>query len=213
MSADISSSPTGILIVAGSAALRTGLREIIEPAPDLHVVGELSRCESIATPPDLVLVAIDATLPATPVEGVTACRHHHPPAKIMLLTDLSADAGLAACLQAGATGLFPLNLDAPALIQAIRAVLACGLILHPRAVSAIRPHFTRRPSAAEIVLTDRERQMLLLIAEGATNVEIAATLSLSVSTVTKEISSLLDKLDASNRTAAVARAWRLGLIG
>lgn len=212
MSADISSSPTGILIVAGSAALRTGLREMVEPAPDLQVVGELSRCEPGASAPDLVLIAINATLPATPVEVVTQCRHHYPTAIIMLLTDLSVDSGLAAGLEAGATGLFPLSLDTEELIQAIRAVLTYGLVFHPAAIPVLRPHFTRRPSTAEVTLTDREHQVLLLIAEGATNAETAAILSLSESMVTKEIRSLMDKLDASNRTAAVARAWRLGLI-
>ena len=205
-----------ILGVAGTVALRTGLQEMLEAAPDFHVVAEMSDQELLAAPaqlaPDLILIAVNSTLETTPMALVHACQERYPAAKILLLADPAAEPHLAACLAAGAAGLFPLDLEAAPLLQAVRAVLTYGLVLHPRMIPVIRPYFTLRPAQRSIPLTEQEYEILHLMATGATNADIAVALSLAPHTVVKYVSRLLRKLEVPNRTAAVARALREGLI-
>jgi DNA-binding NarL/FixJ family response regulator len=210
--------PIGLLLVDDEELVRTGLRAILEAEPDLRVLGEAADGAEAAglvrrLRPDVVLM--DVRMPT--VDGITATRHllaaDNPP-RVLILTTFGNDGYVYDALRAGATG-FLLKRARPAeIVQAVRTVAAGESLLYPSALrDLVASHNrTRGDKLSSARLTEREAEVLRLVARGLTNAEIAAELVLSVETVKTHVSNVLTKLGARDRTQAVVIAYESGFI-
>jgi DNA-binding NarL/FixJ family response regulator len=216
---------TRVLLVDDQAMVRQGLRLIIEAEPDLEVVGEagdggeaLRRAPVLR--PDVVLM--DVQMPG--MDGLTATRRllndsrEATPTRIIMLTTFDLDEYVFEALRAGASGFILKNAPAADLIAAIRTVAAGDALLAPAVTRRIITAFAARRSLAEPkrrvdALSPREQEVLRLVAFGLTNGEIAERLVLGDATVKTHIGSILAKLGARDRVAAVIAAYESGLVG
>jgi two-component system response regulator DevR len=206
--------PIRVLIVDDHAVVRIGLRTVLSHAAGFRVVGEAqTAAEAVQlneqTRPDVVLM--DVRLPDG--SGVEACRKikaSHPDARVLMLTSYSDEEAIVGAVMAGASGYLLKQADAERLIQAIREAAAGESSLDPRAAGALLTQFrelSAKQAEAELAgLTDRERRMLALIAEGYTNRAIGEVLHLSEKTVRNHVSQLLRKLGFQRRSQAAAWA-------
>jgi two-component system NarL family response regulator len=210
---DIAAAParrSSVLIVDDHALLRTGVANIINQEPDLHVVAEASNgAEGVAAftrhHPDVTL--LDLRMPV--MEGVEAVRHirgHDPQAKVIVLTTYDADEDIARALEAGAKAYILKDIAADALVACIHEVLAGKTYLAPAAAAKLAERVTR------VQLTPRELATLRLMAEGKANKEIAADLGIAERTVKTHLGHLFEKLGVTSRTEAVKVATRRGLV-
>lgn len=208
-------SPT-VLLVDDDAILRRAIRELLE-RDGLHVAGEASGTEealalALELTPDVITMAVTMRGDSG-IEGTRRIRRAVPDARIVILTRSGDAADAAGAIGAGAVG-YLLKDDPPEEIAAgIRVAAEGAAPLSPR-VAAELLGMLRTALAAAIApdLTERERDVLELLAEGRSNAEIAAELSVSVPTVKRHLSHLLVKLQASNRTQAAVEAVRRGLL-
>lgn len=194
-------SPVRVLVVDDQELLRRGLRMILETEEGIEVVGEAehgARALAMipATAPDVVLA--DARMPTLDGLGlVRRCATDHPGLPVLVLTTFDDARLVRALLDAGAAGFLLKDVSTEALTEAIRQVIAGGLVLDPRvaraALSAPEPH---RPA-----LTEAEQAVARLVARGLPNAEIAARLHLARGTVKNTVSALLRKLGQPDRTA------------
>jgi DNA-binding NarL/FixJ family response regulator len=210
----------GVLLVDDEDLIRAGLRAIIDTEPDLTVLGEAADgaqavSQVRALNPDVVLM--DVRMPA--VDGIAATRHiiddlSQPP-KIIVVTTFENGDYVYDALRAGANG-FLLKRSRPAeIVQAIRAVVAGDSLLFPSAIRnlAQRNRSRQQPRGiADTKLTDREADVLRLMATGLSNAEIAEQLVVSVQTVKTHVGNVLGKLGARDRTQAVIFAYESGFI-
>jgi DNA-binding NarL/FixJ family response regulator len=206
--------PIRVLIVDDHAVVRLGLRSLLTHTNGFRVVGEAgSVAESVTLSgqmrPDVVLM--DVRLPDG--SGVEACRRikqQLPDTKVVMLTSYSDEEAIVGAVMAGASGYLLKQADAERLTQAIRDAAAGDSSLDPRAAGALLTQFrelSARQAEAELQgLTDRERRMLALIAEGYTNRAIGDVLHLSEKTVRNHVSQLLRKLGFQRRSQAAAWA-------
>jgi DNA-binding NarL/FixJ family response regulator len=202
--------PAQVLIADDHALLRTGVANIINQEPDLHVVAEAANgVEAIAAferyRPDVTL--LDLRMPV--MEGVEAVRHireRDPHAKVIVLTTYDADEDIARALQAGAKAYILKDISADALIACIHQVLDGRTYLAPAAAAKLAERVTR------VQLTPRELSTLRLMADGKSNKEIAAALGISERTVKSHLGHLFEKLAVTSRTEAVKVATRRGLV-
>lgn len=202
-----------VLIVDDHAVVRIGLRTLLMHSAGFRVVGEAgSVAEALSqvgtTSPDVVLM--DVRLPDG--SGVDACRrikHDHPDVRVVMLTSYSDEEAIVGAVMAGANGYLLKQADGERLTQAIREA-ASGASLDPRAAGTLLNQFremSARQAESELSgLTDRERRMLALIAEGYTNRAIGDSLHLSEKTVRNHVSALLRKLGFQRRSQAAAWA-------
>jgi len=211
-----------ILIVEDHALLRAGMRALISKDPMLEVVADLSNArEAIAAlrtlEPDLILM--DISMPGmSGIEAVIDIKKRYPSIRIIIVTVHKADEYIHSSLRAGANGYLLKDATHEELQVAIRSVLSGKTYLSPdvsadvvqRYLSAKEP---AQPISSMSSLTHRERQVLKLIAEGKTNKFIAEYFSLSVKTVEKHRSNLMQKLDMHNASALTAFAIDQGLLG
>jgi DNA-binding NarL/FixJ family response regulator len=210
----IAADPIRVLIVDDHAVVRLGLRSLLTHSNGFRVVGEAgSASESVTltgqTRPDVVLM--DVRLPDG--SGVEACRRikqEHPDTRVVMLTSYSDEEAIVGAVMAGASGYLLKQADAERLTQAIRDAAAGESSLDPRAAGMLLNQF-RELSAKQAEnelsgLTDRERRMLALIAEGYTNRAIGEVLHLSEKTVRNHVSQLLRKLGFQRRSQAAAWA-------
>jgi two-component system response regulator DevR len=206
--------PIRVLIVDDHAVVRLGLRSLLTHSNGFRVVGEAgSASDSVTltgqTRPDVVLM--DVRLPDG--SGVEACRRikqEHPETRVVMLTSYSDEEAIVGAVMAGASGYLLKQADAERLTQAIRDAAAGESSLDPRAAGMLLNQF-RELSAKQAEnelsgLTDRERRMLALIAEGYTNRAIGEVLHLSEKTVRNHVSQLLRKLGFQRRSQAAAWA-------
>ncbi len=203
-----------VLIVDDHAVVRIGLRSLLAHTSGFRVVGEASTvAESLAmaeqAKPDVVLM--DVRLPDG--SGVEACREikkRHPDIKVVILTSYSDEEAIVGSVMAGANGYLLKQADSDQLTRAIRDAAAGASSLDPRAAGALLNQFrelSAKQAEAELAgLTDRERRMLALIAEGYTNRAIGEVLHLSEKTVRNHVSQLLRKLGFQRRSQAAAWA-------
>jgi DNA-binding NarL/FixJ family response regulator len=206
--------PIRVLIVDDHAVVRLGLRSLLSHANGFRVVGEASSAaESVRlvaqTRPDVVLM--DVRLPDG--SGVEACRRikqESADTRVVMLTSYSDEEAIVGAVMAGASGYLLKQADGERLIQAIRDAAAGDSSLDPRAAGMLLNQFrelSARQAEAELHgLTDRERRMLALIAEGYTNRAIGDVLHLSEKTVRNHVSQLLRKLGFQRRSQAAAWA-------
>ncbi|HYJ68635.1 MAG TPA: response regulator transcription factor [Nocardioidaceae bacterium] len=208
-----------VLLVDDESLVRAGLRAIIEAEPDLEVVGEAGDgAEAVAQVrglrPDVV--CMDVRMPR--VDGIAATRllvERSESTRVLVLTTFENDDYVYDALAAGAYG-FLLKRSAPEQVTAaVRTVHAGESLLFPDAVRRlIGAHggraATDRPGLP--MLTEREGEVLRLMARGMSNAEIAGELVLGVETVKSHVASLLSKLDVRDRTQAVIRAYESGFV-
>ena len=209
-----------LLIVDDEAMVRRGLRLVLETEDDLKVVGEaadgLEAIEEAArVRPDVVLM--DVRMPR--LDGVEACRRMvaESGAKVVVLTTFDLDEHLYAAVRAGACG-FLLKASRPEdLVAAIRAAHEGNALVEPKMTKKLMDEFARRPASVGRdrrfdELTDRERDVLLEVAKGASNAEIAERLYISETTVKTHVNHILAKLDVRDRIQAVVLAYDHGLV-
>jgi DNA-binding NarL/FixJ family response regulator len=214
----------GVLVADDQALVRGSFRVLVETAPGLRVVGEagtggqaveLARRQH----PDVVLM--DVRMPE--MDGIEATRRictarETDTVRVLILTTFDLDAYVYAALRAGASGFLLKDTSPGDLLAAIRVVAAGEALLAPTVTRRLIAEFARQPEPNGLLarelhgLTDREREVLALIARGLSNAEIADHLHLSQATVKSHISHLLSKLHARDRTQLVIIAYETGLI-
>jgi DNA-binding NarL/FixJ family response regulator len=195
--------------------VRRGVRELLEAEDDIEVVGEAGTAEQALTriPPTRPEVALlDVRLPDG--NGVEVCREirsRHPEVACLMLTSFSDDEALFQAVIAGASGYLLKQIRGTDIVTAVRRV-ACGESLLDDALTArVREQVRKRPNEDERLarLTNQERRILGLIAEGLTNRQIGAEMHLAEKTVKNYVSNLLAKLGMERRTQAAVFAARL----
>ena len=211
----------GILLVDDEPLIRSGLRAIIDAEDDLEVLAEAEDGAEVAPlvrrlRPDVVLM--DVRMPR--VDGIEATRrllaNVDDPPRVLVLTTFENDDYVFEALRAGATA-FLLKRARPAeVIRAIRLVAAGESLLFPAAIRELTARYAAADAPggalADAGLTEREREVLRLMAEGLSNAEIAAQLVVGTETVKTHVARVLAKLDARDRTQAVIRAYQSGFI-
>lgn len=208
-----------VLLVDDHAVFRDGLRELLNHSPDVEVIGEADNgeqaLEQMGKNPDVVL--LDIGLPRG-MDGIQVCRHikaEHPRTRVIMLTMHDDEDMLLDAVQAGATGYILKASSAETVLSAIRAAAKGQATLDPtntaRLLEAFRRLGQERTGALQSTLTQRERVLLALIAEGATNREIAEHLALSEQTVKNNLSVLYQKIGVKNRAEAVMAIVEQGI--
>jgi DNA-binding NarL/FixJ family response regulator len=209
-----------VLLVDDDHLMRAGLGMIIEQTLDLTVVGEAEDGRQAVTAagrdhPDVVVM--DVRMPV--MDGIEATRHITAvtdPPRVLILTTFELDEYVFNALRAGASGFLLKRSPPEQLIEAIRTVAAGDALLAPSVTQRLIAEFSTRP-VREVDprfadLTDREREVLIAVARGLTNEELAEALFISANTVKTHIKRILAKLDARDRVQAVVMAYEGGLM-
>jgi DNA-binding NarL/FixJ family response regulator len=210
--------PITVLIADDHPVVRQGLRTFLGVQDDLEVVGEaadgaqaVSLAETLR--PDIVL--LDLNMPAGGgLAALQELRARGLPARVLVLTSMTERGHVLPAVRAGAAGYLYKDVDPPVLAQAIRAVAGGNVLFAPEAAEAVLeadPPSGPRPHPAAQRLTDREREVLVQIALGRSNREIARALVVSEKTVKTHVSNLFMKLGVQDRTQAALYAVRHGL--
>ena len=206
--------PVRVVLADDHPLIRSGLRVRLEAEPDLVVVGEAAhgdeaqqRCRELLAD----VLVLDLNMPGPPPTATVAfLREHRPEVRVLVLTAYDDDAYVRGLLAAGVAG-YVLKDEAPdALVDAVRSV-AHGGTWFSRAVVAVLTEPLRRVGAAGPALTDRERQLLDLVARGWDNVRIAEELHLGEQTVRNYLSRLYGKLGVQSRAEAIVWAHEHGV--
>ncbi|MET9590491.1 response regulator transcription factor [Streptomyces sp. NPDC047737] len=207
-----------VLLVDDHQVVRRGLRTFLEVQDDIEVVGEaadgaegVARAEELR--PDVVLM--DIKMPGTDgIEALRRLRELENPAKVLIVTSFTEQRTVVPALRAGASGYVYKDVDPDALAGAIRSVHAGHVLLQPEVAGALlAQEDTGGGTGRGSTLTEREREVLGLIADGRSNREIARALVLSEKTVKTHVSNILMKLDLADRTQAALWAVRHGAAG
>ncbi|GIJ56727.1 response regulator [Virgisporangium aurantiacum] len=211
-----------VLIADDQALVRAGFRMIIEAREDLAVVGEAGDGEqairlAAQTRPDVVLM--DVRMPGLDGVAATARLTATPDGpRIIILTTYDLEEPMYAALRAGASGFLLKDVRPADLVEAIRVVARGDALLAPAVTRRLLDRYLaldRAPSAPAgslAQLTDREREVLALLARGAANAEIATQLVVTEATVKTHVSAILRKLGVRDRVQAVVLAYDLGLV-
>jgi DNA-binding NarL/FixJ family response regulator len=213
------------MLVDDQELVRAGLRGILREPFGFEVVAECSDGDEAldalrASEPDVVLMDVRMRL----VDGVTATRRlraEHPEVPVLALTTFDDDEALAGMLRAGASGFVLKGVAAEELQHAVQVVAAGGAWLDPAVTRRVLDVYRAAPEATTApesgggleLLTDREREVLVLIGEGRTNGEIAAALFVGEGTVKTHINHVFAKLGLRDRAAAVIFAYEHDLVG
>ncbi|QNE78166.1 response regulator [Streptomyces finlayi] len=206
-----------VLLVDDHQVVRRGLRTFLEIQDDIEVVGEaadgaegVARTEELR--PDVVLM--DIKMPGTDgIDALRKLRELGNPAKVLIVTSFTEQRTVVPALRAGASGYVYKDVDPDALAGAIRSVHAGHVLLQPEVAGALLTQDVGSGTGRGSTLTEREREVLGLIADGRSNREIARALVLSEKTVKTHVSNILMKLDLSDRTQAALWAVRNGAAG
>lgn len=198
-----------LLIVDDHEILRMGLRMALERVEDFEVVGEAGTKSEAITQANVLqpdVIVMDVRLPDG--SGIEACREilsDYPQTKVIILTSYADEEAVVASLLAGSSGFIMKEMGSSALCQAIKTVAAGGQIMDASLTSRISEKMKlMKAKAPREPLTEREMQILELIAQGMNNRDIASTLYLGHSTVRNYVSSILHKLGFSNRSQITA---------
>jgi two-component system, NarL family, response regulator LiaR len=205
---------TRVLITDDHGVVRQGLRMFLSLDPDFEVVGEASNGEEALAMardlgPDVVLM--DLLMPV--MDGISATekiRAELPDVEVIALTSVLEDASVTGAVRAGAIGYLLKDTDSEELSRAIKAAAAGRVHLAPEAAARLMRE-VRAPESPE-ALTDREAEVLRLLARGKANKQIASSLYVSEKTVKAHVSSILMKLGVQSRTQAALYAVRSGLV-
>lgn len=208
-----------VVIVDDHPVVRHGLRGMLAEAEEVRVVGEASNVEEAlgiiaALRPDVVL--LDIRMPGT--DGLWLLRklaEKEPGSKVIILTNYAEEQFLLEAFRCGAYGYFLKNVSREELIHGLRAVHEGSRMLSTELVDAVLRQFAelgRQQTADRFGLSKTELKLLKVLAEGATNREIAERMFWSETTVKRKLSEVFQKLGVSNRAQAVAVAMRHGLV-
>ncbi|WP_399097228.1 response regulator [Streptomyces sp. BBFR2] len=205
-----------VLLVDDHQVVRRGLRTFLEIQDDIEVVGEAADgTEGIAAAerlrPDVVLM--DVKMPGTDgIEALRTLRELANPARVLIVTSFTEQRTVVPALRAGAAGYVYKDIDPEALAGAIRSVHAGHVLLQPEVAGALLAQDEGTGGQGRgTTLTERESEVLGLIADGRSNREIARALVLSEKTVKTHVSNILMKLDLADRTQAALWAVRHGI--
>ncbi|WP_028066453.1 response regulator [Solirubrobacter soli] len=213
---------TTVLLADDQSLVRVGFRMILESDPEIVVVGDAATGEQAVAStrrlrPDVVLM--DIQMPGG--DGLQATREivETPglATRVVILTTFERDEYVFEALHAGASGFLLKNAPPEQLVEAVRVVAAGDALLAPSVTRRIIEEFGRRPVEPEVrarveSLTQREREVLILLARGKSNAELAAELFVSEGTIKTHLSSLLAKLGLRDRVQAVVLAYESGLV-
>ena len=212
-----------ILLVDDQRLMREGLRILLELEPDLEIVGEAQNGEAAldayaTLEPDVVLM--DVRMPGMDgVEATWRLRERWPGARVIILTTFDNDEYVFEGLRAGAQGYLLKDVSGHDLAEAVRTVAAGGALIEPSVARKVVAEFARVAPPARVVdsglpepLSEREKEILHLLAQGLSNREIAIRLSLAQGTVKNYVTTILQKLGVRDRTQAALRARELGLL-
>jgi DNA-binding NarL/FixJ family response regulator len=218
------SGPVRVLIADDQDLVRGSFRVLVDTAPDLMTVGEAGTGAEAAElamrlRPDVVLM--DVRMPQ--MDGIEATRRicRSPDTdrtRVLMLTTFDLDEYVYAALRAGASGFLLKNIPPEDLLAAVRVVAAGDALLAPSVTRRLIAEFARRPSPTQPLsrdledVTNREREVLTLVARGLSNAEIASHLHVSMATVKTHIGHLLTKLGARDRAQLVIVAYESGLV-
>ena len=215
-----------LIVVDDQELVRVGLRLILSAEDDLEIVAEAADGRAgieaaLALAPDVVLM--DVRMPV--LDGIAATAalmdrrdNGEPPWRVLALTTFHDDEVLWGAIQAGAAGFVLKDAPASDLVAAVRVTVRGGSWLDPRVASRVLDSLRRAPPADRPArpsleqLSDRELQVLRLVAQGATNAEIAGALYLSERTVKGYVSAIFTKLRVRDRAAAIIQAYDAGLV-
>ncbi|MET8986124.1 response regulator [Nonomuraea wenchangensis] len=206
-----------VVIADDQALLRGSFKVLVDSEPDLAVVGEAATgAEAVAVAlrqkPDVVLM--DVRMPE--MDGIEATRQIRDISRVLVVTMFDLDAYVYDALRAGASGFLLKDTPPVELLAAIRIVAGGEALLAPTVTRRLIEQFARSPVFPQVKgldgVTEREREVLLLIARGLSNGEIALHLQVSLATVKTHITRLLAKLEARDRAQLVIAAYESGLV-
>ncbi|MFE6613361.1 response regulator [Amycolatopsis sp. NPDC057786] len=209
-----------VVVVDDEALVRSGFQLILRAAGDIDVVATATGAQAVREigvhKPDVVL--LDIRMPD--VDGLTILRQlralPNPPV-VAMLTTFDSDEYIATALRSGAAGFLLKDTEPEHLAQLVRTLASGGVVLSPKVTRSVVDGFLGSGADANAVddvarLTDRERDVLVLIAEGLSNADIGARVHLSVGTIKDHVSAILTKLKVNSRVQAALLAQRAGLL-
>lgn len=212
-----------VLLADDQVLVRAGFRSILDGEPDIDVVAEAADGAeavrlAVSTVPDVVLM--DIRMPG--VDGISATRHictdrRLPSVRVIILTTFDLDEYVYGALRVGASGFLVKNTEAADLIHAVRVVARGDALIAPAVTRRLIADFAARkprpdPGTRLATITEREREVLTLVAEGLSNNEIAERLVLSPATTKSQVSRLMTKLDVRDRAQLIVLAYETGVV-
>lgn len=207
--------PIRVLVADDHSVVRKGLRTFLSLDPELEIIGEASNGEEAVQmahqlKPDVVLM--DIKMPKMDgIAATTVIRRELPDTEVIALTSVLEDASVVGAVRAGAIGYLLKDTEADELCRAIKAAAAGQVQLSPQAAARLMRE-VRTPEESPETLSERETDVLRLLAQGYSNKEIAQELTLSEKTVKTHVSNILGKLNVPSRTQAALYAVRVGLV-
>ena len=213
----MSASAVSLVIADDHVLVRQGIRAFLDTHADLAIVGEAENADGAARicaelKPQVALV--DLVMPGGGIAATRDIRSTSPDTQVILLTSFDDSRQILAAVQAGALSCLLKDVDADGLADAIRKAARGEAVLHPRVAGYLLDAIRRGTTAGEEplgTLSEREREVLALMAEGLSNQVIGEKLTISEKTVKTHVSNILAKLGVADRTQAAVYAWKSGM--
>ena len=213
----MNSTPISLVIADDHVLVRQGIRAFLDTHADLAIVGEAEDAVSAAQvcaqmKPQVALV--DLVMPGGGIAATRDIRAASPATQVVLLTSFDDSRQILAAIQAGALSCLLKDIDADGLADAIRKTARGEAVLHPRVAGYLLDAIRRGATPGEeplATLSEREREVLEVMAEGMSNQLIGEKLNISEKTVKTHVSNILAKLGVADRTQAAVYAWKSGM--